>query len=164
MVRLKSRYILFEILYPSPDPRFSEDDSEPTVKDIMLQHHKTSPANLTTKSIVQELRKTLQYNFGDYGSGKATSLLQIKYFSNRTSTGIIRCSREDYELVVTALTLMNRIGDFDGIIINPVKISGTIKKIEQYAIRRNTKLLRILNRQDSVDNFETLISEDEVED
>lgn len=164
MVRLKSRYILFEILYPANEPCLTEDGSDYfSLKNIMLQHHQVSSTKINFKSIIQELRRIIQFNFGDYGSGKANTVLQIKYFSNRTSTGIIRCSREEYELVIMALTLMNRIGEVEGIIVNPVKISGTIKKIEQYAIRRNKKLLHLINRSDTIDSFEN-ISEDDTND
>ena len=117
---------------------------------------------MTAKTILQELRRVVQYNFGDYGSGKVNSLLQIKYFSNRTSTGIIRCSREDYELVVIALTLMTKIDELEDIIVNPVKVSGTIKHIEQYAMRRSARLLAIIQDKREVDRFED-VSDDDIE-
>ncbi|SCU80113.1 LAME_0B01662g1_1 [Lachancea meyersii CBS 8951] len=161
MVRLKSRYILFEVLYPTD----LQDDisSERSRKDILLQHHKASSAQISTKSIVQELRRALQYNFGDYGAGRVNSLLQMKYFSNRTSTGIIRCGREDYELVVVALTLMNKIDAIEGIILNPVKVSGTIKRIEQHAIRRNERVLAVIQNNREGEHFKN-VSEDDAQD
>lgn len=118
---------------------------------------------MTVKTILQELRRVIQFNFGDYGSGKANSLLQIKYFSNRTSTGIIRCSREDYEIVVIALTLMNKIDELEGVLLNPIKVSGTIKRIEQYAVKRSARLLNVIQGQSEIDKFD-YISYDENED
>ncbi|CAI4054470.1 hypothetical protein SKDZ_01G0380 [Saccharomyces kudriavzevii ZP591] len=146
MVRLKSRYILFEVLYPPTDVNVEESMSK---ADILLAHHRASPADVSIKSIIQEVRRSLSLNLGDYGSAKCSSLLQLKYFSNRTSTGIIRCHREDCDLVIMALMLMARIGDVGGLIVNPVKVSGTIKKIEQFAVRRNSKILNLIKSSQS---------------
>ncbi|SCU84605.1 LANO_0C01860g1_1 [Lachancea nothofagi CBS 11611] len=164
MVRLKSRYILFEVLYPEADTLDGTLKGRGN-KDILLQHHRVSPGQITTKTIIYELRRVLQFNFGDYGAGKVNSLLQVKYFSNRTSTGIIRCSREDYELVIIALMLMNKLDEVEGLIINPVKVSGTIKRIEQHAIRRNERLLAIIhdNKERATEHFDS-ISDDDTED
>ncbi|SCU82135.1 LAFA_0C09252g1_1 [Lachancea sp. 'fantastica'] len=160
MVRLKSRYILFELLYPTASQESTS--TECSRKEILLRHHRTSAAQISTKTIIQELRKVLQYNFGDYGAGKVNSLLQMKYFSNRTSTGIIRCSREDYELVVVALTLMNKIEGIEDIIVNPVKVSGTIKRIEQHAIRRSERLLTVIQNNRETEHFDN-VSEDDAQ-
>ncbi|AQZ13399.1 POP5 (YAL033W) [Zygosaccharomyces parabailii] len=156
MVRLKTRYILFEILYPCNELQTKElHDVTALNTEILLQHHRVSPPQITPKTIAQEVRHSLQVHFGDYGLGKAGSLLQIKYFSNRTSTGIIRCHREDTDLVVMALCLTSKIGDIDSIIVNPVKLSGTIKKVEQYTIRRAQRLLSTVheNSKDILDDF-----------
>lgn len=153
MVRLKSRYILFEVLYPAAEINSHNCD------DLILINHKSSPVEISIKEIIHEIRRSLQQNFGDYGYGKVNSLLQIKYFSNNTSTGIIRCHREDADLLILSLFYINKIGNINNITINPIKISGTIKKIEQYSIRRSNKLLSLikkydkLNKSDNVFNF-----------
>lgn len=162
MVRLKSRYILFEVIYP---PNLLIDSDSLSKRDIVLSHHKASPPEVSAKSIMQEIRRSLQTNFGDYGAGRVGSLLQVKYFSNNTSTGILRCLREDCDLLVAALVLINKINDVDGLIVNPVKISGTIKKIEQFSIRRSDKLLSLINKkqfpQATLINDFAAISDDE---
>ncbi|KAM3163276.1 Ribonuclease P [Lachancea thermotolerans] len=164
MVRLKSRYVLFEVLYPEGRTLTSENNvNNLSKREVLLRHHQVTPARVTVKTILQELRRVIQFNFGDYGSGKANSLLQIKYFSNRTSTGIIRCSREDYEIVVIALTLMNKIDELEGVLLNPIKVSGTIKRIEQYAVKRSARLLNVIQGQSEIDKFD-YISYDENED
>ncbi|QID83185.1 RNA-binding protein pop5 [Saccharomyces pastorianus] len=162
MVRLKSRYILFEILYPPTDISVEESLSK---GDILLSHHRASPAEVSIKAIIQEIRRSLSLNLGDYGSAKCSSLLQLKYFSNRTSTGIIRCHREDCDLVIMALMLMSKIGDVGGLIVNPVKVSGTIKKIEQFAIRRNSKILNLIKCDNEflINDFKKLENENENE-
>lgn len=160
MVRLKSRYILFEILYPGEAG--IEELEQITKRDVLLRLHRVSPSDISIKTLLQEIRRTLQVNFGDYGSGKVTSLLQVKYFSNMTSTGILRCHREDCDLLVAALALTTKIGDIGGLIINPIKVSGTIKKIEDYAGRRSEKLLSVIKQKDviALNNFNE-VSEDE---
>lgn len=64
----------------------------------------------------------------------------VKYLSNATSTCIIQCSREHYRLVWAALTIMDRVPTKHGpgkpCIFRVVRVSGTIKKVEQEAIRR----------------------------
>lgn len=159
MVRLKSRYILFEILYPNEVA--TGETTHITKRDILLKLHRVSPPDISIKSLLQEIRRSLQINFGDYGSGKANSLLQVKYFSNMTSTGILRCHREDCDLLVAALALITKVGDIGAVIVNPIKVSGTIKKIEEYAGRRSEKLLSVLKQSNiAFDNFRD-VSEDE---
>ncbi|KAL3228613.1 Ribonuclease P/MRP protein subunit POP5 [Nakaseomyces bracarensis] len=145
MVRLKSRYVLFEILYP---PAELKDEDFRRMEDVMMGYHRRTANynDINSRAIIGEIRRVLQYNFGDLGSGKLNSLLHLKYFSNSTSTGIIRCHREDLSLLLITLALVNRIGDTDGIIINTVKVSGTIKKLEQFAIKRNNTFINALRR------------------
>ncbi|CCE65826.1 hypothetical protein TPHA_0N00460 [Tetrapisispora phaffii CBS 4417] len=149
MVRLKSRYILFEILYPNMDESEHFEDNF-SMKNILLRHNKVTPEEITNRVIIQDIRRSLQLNFGDYGSGKASSLLQLKYFSNMTSTGILRCHREDIDLILSALMLIKKLDNRIPIIFNPVKISGTMKKIEQFAIRRSHKLMTLMQKDTSV--------------
>lgn len=172
MVRLKSRYVLFEVILSPHISHVDEDEREHetspfTRHNILLSHHRPCPKEISIKTLIQEIRHSLQLNFGDYGSGKIGSLLQLKYFSNNTGTGIIRCHREDVDTLVASMTLINKVGDIENIIINPVKVSGTIKKIEQYSIRRSSKLLSLLNKSrkqtalkvNLIDNF-TNVEED----
>lgn len=149
MVRLKQRYILFDILYPPTSGnsvsgelvgRFSDSP-----EDTFLALHQSSPAQITQKSILQAIRKVILEVYGEYGAGTAGGQLQLKYFSNKTSTGILRCGRLNYQMVIAALTLMNRLENRD-VIIRGVHISGTIKKCEQHSIRRNKDMITQLSR------------------
>lgn len=151
MVRLKTRYILFEVILSPHLINVDENEDQIntvhfTKHNILLSHHRPCPKEISNKTLLQEIRHSLQLNFGDYGLGKVGSLLQLKYFSNNTGTGILRCHREDVDTLVTALTLINRIGEVSNVIINPVKVSGTIKKIEQHSMRRSSKLISLLNK------------------
>ena len=115
---------------------------------ILLDAHKVSPQEISAKSIVQELRNSLRLNFGDYGAARANSLLQIKYFSNSTSTGIIRCLREDVDLVLLALFFINSVNG-SNLIVNPVKVSGTIKQRVVYNSKECKLSLAVRRRGES---------------
>lgn len=147
MVRLKNRYILFEILYPPA--------SETETENIILQHRQQGEeqrVNITSKTIVYELKRMIRLFLGEQGLAKANIMLQMKYFNISTSMGIIKCSFEFYKIVVLGLSMIQQLsfnGDngfiLKGLFINVLKLSGTIKKLEQFGIERNKKLIQRIN-------------------
>lgn len=163
MVRLKQRYILFEILYP---PAEDEQLFSNSPEDALLGLHQSSPASINPQSLTRSIRKVIQDHFGDHGAGTAGLLIQVKYFSNKTSTGIVRCSRLSASTVVGALTLID---NFDGenVLIKVSRVSATIKKCEQYSIQRSQQLMRLFKRsnkddmQKFINNFENVKDDDE---
>ncbi|KAG7810743.1 hypothetical protein KL921_002371 [Ogataea angusta] len=138
MVRLKSRYILFEIIHPEPPEPFYGSR-----KDAILALHRPCDAKITPKLLVQEIKTALQNNFGDYGLSMAVSL-SIKYFSNRTSTGIIRIHRENVRYIIAALTFIRQLRGQD-VIIKCSAVSGSIKKCEDRAIELSRQLMVDIN-------------------
>lgn len=66
----------------------------------------------------------------------------VKYLSPATSTFILRVSRAYYRLVWAALSFMDRVPVREGrpCIYRVVRVSGTIRKVEEDAVRR-AKLL-----------------------
>jgi ribonuclease P/MRP protein subunit POP5 len=62
----------------------------------------------------------------------------VKYLSHATSTFILRITRDHFRFVWAALTFMNRVPIKDGLpcIFRVVRVSGTIRKVEEEAIRR----------------------------
>lgn len=64
--------------------------------------------------------------------------LQVKYLSHATSTFILRVSRDHYRLLWAALTFMNAVPVKNGkdCTFKVVRVSGTIRKVEEEAIRR----------------------------
>lgn len=155
MVRLKARYILFDILTPPSGQLQSYSE-----KGSLLALHSASP-NVNLRAIADLVRKQIQIFFGDYGTGVTGMSLMVKYFSAKTSTGIVRCSRGHYQMVCAALTMINSLGGKD-VIVRIVRVSGTIKKCEQAAIERNRKLMRALNTKIDDDGIMD-IKEDEEE-
>lgn len=173
MVRLKHRYILFDILYPpSSDPRtgqqrekFQTFSSSP--KDTLLSLHETSPNAINARSIASLLKSVVQDHFGDFGGGTIGLLIIVKYFSNRTSTGIIRCSRTNFHQVMAALALVTKVDNFN-VVMRCVHVSGTIKKCEEFSIRRNKQLIIEMGQeksmQSNMDDFISMFGKDDQSD
>lgn len=151
--------MLFEILYPPTAEEYTAftEANNFVLEPALLQHHKVTPSDVNNRVLVYEIKKSLQHFFGDYGLGRGTSMFQLKYFSNSTSTGILRCSKDDYEYVLMTLNMMKKIGTLENVIINVVKVSGTIKKLEEFAISRSDELMRALN-QDKKDFLQSMSS------
>lgn len=150
MVRLKNRYILFDITYPPSNygsqSEFVGFSSDPQTALLLL--HRASPAWVEPKMIILAVRHAIEDHYGEHGAGLANSSVVIKYFSPKTSTGIIRCSRSSTPYVVSAMTLLNRIGDRE-VVIRAVHISGTIRKCEQASTRRSQRLMAKVDVEDS---------------
>lgn len=68
----------------------------------------------------------------------ADELCLVKYLSPATSTAIVRVTRAHYRLVWAALTYTTRLpGPVDvACVLRVVRVSGTIRKSEEEAIRR----------------------------
>jgi ribonuclease P/MRP protein subunit POP5 len=62
----------------------------------------------------------------------------VKYLSQATSTFILRVQKPHYRLVWTALTVLDHVPVRDGkpCTFRVVHVSGTIRKVEEEAIRR----------------------------
>ena len=144
MVRIKHRYLLLNILFPAPEyAHIKAAKSDDTVSNNdFLRFHAPSPPHLTAQLLLRLIRDSIQLNFGDYGSGIVASSLKCVYFSPATSTAIIRCPRAQFRLVWAALTLLsglpaaNRGGPSVHCVVRVVRVSGTIRKAEEAAVRR----------------------------
>lgn len=99
----------------------------------------------------------------------------IKYFSPATSTFILRVSRKDYRIAWAALTFMHGVavdGGRDGAVsrecvFRVVRVSGTMKKAEEEAIRRAREMILRARREvegggDGDDVLEGIFGPDEV--
>ena len=142
MVRIKHRYLLVEVLYPSP----STTTFETEIPNTVLFHAPTS-SHITSSTLLQVLRAQISLLFGDYGSGVLAAGLAVKYFSNATSTAIIRCPRDHYRLAWAALTFVTELpGVKKGVtgaqcVLRVVRVSGTIKRVEEEAVRRARRMV-----------------------
>jgi len=79
MVRIKHRYLLVDIIYPSIKPagpahRAGHDEEAP----FTVQIHRPSPARFDAKLLLKMIRDGVAELFGDYGSGMIAGSLQGK--------------------------------------------------------------------------------------
>ncbi|KAI9741455.1 MAG: hypothetical protein M1818_004261 [Claussenomyces sp. TS43310] len=133
MVRLKNRYLLVNILYP--DSAGSVSTTE--VPDIVSFHQPTTDA-LTPQLLLKAIRAEVSELFGDYGNGAIAESLTVRYLSPATSTFILRVSRAHYRIAWAALSFMDIVPVKHGknCVFNVIRVSGTIRKAEEEAIRR----------------------------
>ncbi|KAK8128059.1 Rpp14/Pop5 family protein [Apiospora sp. TS-2023a] len=137
MVRIKERYLLVNILYPS------EIGIKSGVPDVVVINQPTTD-KLTPQVLLRDIRAEVAKTFGDFGSGALEGGgLQVKYLSNATSTFILRITRAQYRMLWTALTFMDHVPVRDGkpCTFRVVHVSGTIRKVEEAAIRHARNLM-----------------------
>ncbi|KAL4923927.1 Rpp14/Pop5 family protein [Aspergillus undulatus] len=158
MVRVKHRYLLIDILYPDPSSALKSSNSSRKENgngpQPQLRIHAPTSDALTPSLLAKMVRDEVAEIFGDWGVGRLGGVgaggVSVKYLSPATSTAIIRCPRASYRLVWTALTYMTRVPDIsDGkfkrvdlanmsrpCVFRVVRVSGTIRKAEEEAVRR----------------------------
>jgi ribonuclease P/MRP protein subunit POP5 len=139
MVRIKHRYLLFNILYPADAPAVVKSDDPP-----YLAFHTPSPPHLNGGLLLSTLRASIATHFGDVGVGLASTSLKVVYFSPATSTAIVRCPRQHFRLVWAAMTYMTEVPGPRGspsitCVVQVVRVSGTIKKSEEELMRRSRR-------------------------
>ncbi|PQE10294.1 Rpp14 family protein [Rutstroemia sp. NJR-2017a WRK4] len=135
MVRIKNRYLLVNILYPGIDN--SSATSKVKVPDVVVFHQPTEDT-LTPQALLKGIKAEVANLFGDYGMGAIADSIAVKYLSTATSTFILRVSRAHYRVLWAALSLMNSVPVKNGkkCVFRVVRVSGTIRKAEEEAIRR----------------------------
>ncbi|KAI9930528.1 hypothetical protein ASPWEDRAFT_171155 [Aspergillus wentii DTO 134E9] len=155
MVRLKHRYLLLDILYPDCSSWPSSTTKNPAAGSSQLRIHAPTSDALTPSLLAKMVREQVGEIFGDWGLGRLGGAgaggVSVKYLSPATSTAIIRCPRASFRLVWTALTYMSSVPDMNGkndggkrpgqrpCVFRVIRVSGTIRKAEEEAIRRARK-------------------------
>ncbi|TRX96970.1 hypothetical protein FHL15_002276 [Xylaria flabelliformis] len=134
MVRIKERYLLVNILYPT------ELGTRTNLPDVVVLNQPTTD-ELTPVALLRAIRAEVAALFGDYGSGALEG--GVKYLSPATSTFILRIARASYRFIWTALSFMNSVPVKNGkpCVFRVVHVSGTIRKAEEEAIRRARNLI-----------------------
>jgi ribonuclease P/MRP protein subunit POP5 len=154
MVRIKNRYLLVNILYPGLDSSIPDETPE------LLAINQPTSQSLTNQTLLKGIRSQVSALFGDYGSGAVSDSLMgkflsslkcflrinwgtVKYLSHATSTFILRVSRAHYKIVWAALSFMNTLPGRSGkkCVFRVVRVSGTIRKCEEEAIRRAKEMM-----------------------
>ncbi|KAH8425026.1 Rpp14/Pop5 family protein [Aspergillus melleus] len=157
MVRLKHRYLLLDILYPDPSTWPSTTTQHKNVSSksqSQIQIHAPTSDALTPGLLAKMVREEVAETFGDWGIGRLGGVgaggVSVKYLSPATSTAIIRCPRASFRLVWTALTYMSHVPEYGNpsrskgagpaltrpCVFRVIRVSGTMRKAEEEAIRR----------------------------
>jgi ribonuclease P/MRP protein subunit POP5 len=165
MVRVKFRYLVCQILYPSPTATTPSTSSSTSSSSLppTLQIYAPTPDAFHSGALIRHVRDAVADLYGDYGSGMVSSSLKgtpslsrppfapqtnilsllVPYFSPSTSTFILRCPRDHYALVWAALTLTTSLPRVEArVVIRVVRVSGTIRKAEEDVLRRARALVK----------------------
>ncbi|KIV87650.1 hypothetical protein PV11_03182 [Exophiala sideris] len=167
MVRIKHRYLLFNILYPNPPQPTTQPSTQPP---SYVLFSRPSPNHLTSQLLISTIRSNIQSIFGDYGVSVTQSGMRIVYFSPGTSTVILRVPRAHFRLVWASLTFMDTLpgasrGDAPvRCVVRVVRVSGTIRKSEEEVLRRARREIVRAKREgrdadDDQDVLESLVGE-----
>jgi ribonuclease P/MRP protein subunit POP5 len=158
MVRVKFRYLVVNFLYPQPS---TTAPRKPPLPDL-VQIHSPTPDSFHTGILIRLVRDGVAELYGDYGMGMIASGLKgtihsllgaeetlicsflVNYFSPSTSTAIIRCPRDHYEMVWAALTYITHLPkplDIP-VVVRVIRVSGTIRKAEEEVIKRSQQIIK----------------------
>ncbi|PRT52887.1 Ribonuclease P/MRP protein subunit POP5 [Wickerhamiella sorbophila] len=132
MVRLKTRYLLFELLFPD-----SLDLAHPH------ESLRQTKSKIEYRKVADAFKQAVLEHSGEQGLGSVQSSLLVKYFSPATMTGVLRVSREYYRIVQASLSYITEI-DNQRVIVKIAKVSGTIKKSQQAAIAKDKAYIDII--------------------
>ena len=184
MVRIKYRYLVVQILSPNllkpgdtahfqePSPSLLTPKlHNPSTSDRLLALHAPTPDNSNVRTIIRTVRAQLLQLFGEYGSAVAGGDgLKMMYWSNATSTFVLRCRREMFRLLWTSLTFVRslQLDDERGrgpggaarkeereVVLRVVRVSGTVKKALEEVVRRNRLMMgRIRGMEASLEGME----------
>ncbi|ODV89159.1 hypothetical protein CANCADRAFT_134402 [Tortispora caseinolytica NRRL Y-17796] len=130
MVRIKCRYIAFELIDPA---HIDEENYSVAIR--------TPEHRYTSQAIASAIRESVHEHFGDYGAALVNSFFNLKYYSPTTGIGILRIGRDQLRIAQAALTYMNEL-DSRPTLINCFHVSGTIKHAQMAVHRRSSELVR----------------------
>ncbi|KAL5581619.1 hypothetical protein UlMin_014061 [Ulmus minor] len=117
MVGFKNRYMVVEVnLNPNRD--LAMDD----------------PIIITPYNVSKAIKDSILVNFGECGLASSLGSFQVKYVNHITKLCIIRASREEYQKVWAAITMVTNIANFRVVIIL-LDLSGSIKACRNAALK-----------------------------
>ncbi|RKP36567.1 hypothetical protein BJ085DRAFT_12180, partial [Dimargaris cristalligena] len=137
MVRLKDRYILFEVVF---EQTYNNNCSNLSQRVIYPDDKHPPKLVVSTTTIFSKIRDTVIDLFGDVGHSQLLNRVQLKFYSQMTCTGILRVARDQYQQIWAALSFIRSL-DGKGCMVRALHLSGTIVKCQRAAIRYNQELL-----------------------
>lgn len=168
MVRIKNRYLLVHILSPDFTPSSALKTSDQALPAV-VEFHRPCPDTLDSRLFAQMIREQVSLMYGDYGLGLVSGSLKIIYLSTATSTVIVKVVRDHYRLVWAALSFMTQLPDRTkgpprACVMRVVRVSGTIKKAEEEAVRRAREAILKARGESGGDGLAALLRKAEGED
>ncbi|GMH08270.1 hypothetical protein Nepgr_010110 [Nepenthes gracilis] len=117
MVGFKNRYFVMEIFI---DPN----------KELMVD----DPIIITNFNISKAIKDNILMNFGECGLASSLGSFQVKYVNPITKLCIIRTSREEYQKVWAAITMVRSIGNCP-VVFNLLDLSGSIRACKNAGLK-----------------------------
>ena len=125
-MRFKNRYLLIQLI-----PTISPTAALPS---------------LSSSSIYRDLRHSLLLNYGEFGYGVCSGSLQVKYCNSRTGLLLVRCSRDDWQLVRQSMAMLRELSgeqskERTSVVSKVIHVSGTIRRSQKVAVAWTRQLL-----------------------
>ena len=125
-MRFKNRYLLVQLI-----PTLSPTAALPAI---------------SSSSIYRDLRHSLLLNYGEFGYGVCSGSLQVKYCNTRTGLLLVRCSRDDWELVRQSLCMLRELSgehtkERVSVVSKVIHVSGTIRRSQRVAVAYSRQVL-----------------------
>ncbi|GFY83916.1 ribonuclease P family protein [Actinidia rufa] len=117
MVGFKNRYMVMEVFL---DPN----------RDLLA----VDPIIITQFNVSKAIKDSLLENFGECGLASSLGSFQVKYVNPITKLCIIRASREEYQKVWSATTMVRSIGNCP-VLFNLLDLSGSIKACKNASLK-----------------------------
>ncbi|KAF7728647.1 hypothetical protein EC973_005684 [Apophysomyces ossiformis] len=125
MVRLKNRWILFELV------------EDPVIENNRVSFPRTT-FGVTEEDITTTIRQAINMNYGDFGSGMVWSA-GVKWYNPETRMGILRVPRDYLDMYLATLFFIKAINNLP-CSFQVHHVSGTIIFIQKTAIQRDADL------------------------
>lgn len=125
-MRFKNRYLLIQLI-----PTVSANAALPA---------------LSSSSVYRDLRHSLLLNYGEFGYGQCSGSLQVKYCNSRTGLLLVRCSRDDWQLVRQSIAMLRELSGEQSkervsVVSSVVHVSGTIRRSQRVAVAWTRRVL-----------------------
>ncbi|KAL6509203.1 hypothetical protein OROGR_022513 [Orobanche gracilis] len=117
MVGFKNRYMVMEV-FLDPNKDFSVDE----------------PVIITQFNLSKAIKDGILMNFGECGLASCMNSFQVKYLNPITKICIFRTSREEYQKVWAAITMVKSIGNCP-VVLNLLDLSGSIRACKNAALK-----------------------------
>ncbi|KAL3630771.1 hypothetical protein CASFOL_023755 [Castilleja foliolosa] len=117
MVGFKNRYMVMEV-FLDPNKDFSVDE----------------PIIITQFNLSKAVKDSILTNFGECGLASSMNSFQVKYVNPITKLCIFRTSRDEYQKVWAAITMVKSIGNCP-VVFNLLDLSGSIKACKNAALK-----------------------------